>query len=203
MKNLNKNWIWLLLFGSLWGMSEVIAGGILFENDIPLASVWLGVWALFLLSVARGIWNQVGSSTTIGFFAVLFKLVNAAPFFCHLLGIFSLGLAFDVASSLLMKSDKRNAFRASLTGITSSYSGYALFALVITYIIRYSYWVEGGLSKVSHHIFVSGSVTALAAAGLVPLGLWIGINSARLTQRRSRWVYSGAFLATIVLWIFG
>ena len=62
--------------------------------------------------------------------------------------------------------------------------------------------VAGGLTKVAHHIFVSGSIAALFTAGFVPLGLWIGINSATLAQRRSRWAYSCAFLVVIDLWIY-
>lgn len=198
-----KCWGWLLLYGSLWGIGEVIAGGILYRDTVPYASVWLAAWALFVLAVARGVLNKPGSSTVIGAFAVIFKVVNTTPFFCHLLAIFLLGLAFDIASSLLMKHERKISYRSSISGALSTYGGYALFALVITYIVRYEYWTVGGLTKVLHHIFVSGSLAALTAVIAVPLGYWIGVNGWIMAERRRRWAYTGAFVALIILWTLG
>ena len=202
MKNF-KCWVWILLFGSLWGIGEVTAGGVLFRNTVPYASVWLAAWALFVLAVGRGVLNKPGSSTVIGAFAVVFKLVNTAPFFCHLLAIFLLGLAFDIASTFLMKHERRISYRSIVSGALSAYGGNALFALVITYIVRYEYWTVGGLMKVLHHIFVSGSLAALTAAVVVPLGYWIGVNQGTMAEHRPRWAYTGAFVALIILWTLG
>ena len=198
-----KNWLWLLLFGSLWGIGEVIAGGVLYRDTVPYASVWLTAWALFVLAVGRGVLNKPGSSTVIGAVAVIFKLVNTGPFFCHLLGIFILGLAFDIVSTLLMKNERKISYRSSFSGAVSAYGGYALFALVVTYIVRYEYWTVEGLAKVLHHIFVSGSFAALMAIIVVPLGYWIGINGGTIAERRPRWTYAGTLVALVVLWTLG
>jgi len=198
-----KNWLWLLLYGSLWGIGEVIAGGVLYRDTVPYASVWLTAWALFVLAVGRGVLNKPGSSTVIGAVAVIFKVVNTTPFFCHLLAIFLLGLAFDIASSLLMKHERKISYRSSISGAVSAYGGYALFALVITYIVRYEYWTVEGLAKVLHHIFVSGSFAALMAIIVVPLGYWIGINGETMVERRPRWTYAGTLVALVVLWTLG
>ena len=202
MRNI-KYGLLLLLFGSLWGGAEVFAGEALFSDRVPYAEVWLTAWALFVLAVARGIINKPGTSTAIGAFASVYKAVCAAPFFCHILAIFILGLAFDIASTLLMRRERRISFRCSLSGIAGVYSGFALFALVITYLVRYEYWIAGGLAKVLHHIFVSGSVAALAAAVVVPLGYWIGQSGGVIAEHRPRWTYAGALVALIVLWSLG
>jgi hypothetical protein len=198
-----KNWVLLLFFGSLWGSMEVIGGEILRNNNIPYTSVWLSAWAFFVLAIARGILNKPGSSSIIGAFAALFKLANASPFFCHLLGIFFLGLAFDVASTLLMRNERKISHRSIISGVLSVYGGYALFAFVSTYIVRDKFWVSGGLEKVLHHIFVSGSLTAMIAILLVPLGYWIGINGGIMAKRRPQWTYSGALIALVILWTLG
>jgi len=198
-----KNWVWLLLFGSVWGIAEVIVGEGLFGNKVAHASILLSAWAFFMLAMARGVVNLPGSSTAIGAFAALFKLVNAPPFYCHLLGIFFLGLAFDLFSSILMKSKGRVTLRSGISGGLSAYSGYALFALVITYLVRYPHWTAGGLKKVLDHIFVSGSFAALLAVAVVPLGYWIGIKSGVVSERRPRWAYGGAIVALIFLWTLG
>lgn len=179
--------VWLILFGSLLGISEVMFGGLLFNENVPYASVFLSAWAFFVLAVARGVINKPGTSTAIGAIAVLFKLINTSPFFCHFLGIFALGVAFDIAATLLIKHERKIICRNSFSGVVGAYVGYPLFALVITYIVRYEIWTIVGSAKVLHHIFVSGSFAALAAIVIVPLGYWIGVSGEILAQRHPRW----------------
>lgn len=193
----------MLFFGSLWGINEVIIGEAFPGENPTLVTVWLAVWALCVLAVARGVLNKPGSSIVIASVATLFKLVNAAPFFCHLLGIFTLGVAFDVFATFLMKNERKISFRSSLSGVLSAYGGYTLFALIITYIVRYEYWIEGGFTKVLHHIFESGSFAALGAIVVLPLGYWMGVNVETLMQRRSRLVYAGTLGGLIILWTLG
>ncbi len=181
----------------------MLGGGVLSRYNMPHSAVILAAWAFMVMAVARGIVNKPGSSTVIGIVAVIFKLANAAPFFCHLLGIFALGLAFDVFSSLLMKNERKISFRTSLTGALSAYSGYALFAIVITYIVQYKYWIAGGLPKVLNHIFVGGSLAALAAVVLVPFGYWVGISNENLFERRPGWTYAGTLMGVVLLWTLG
>jgi hypothetical protein len=198
-----KQLVWLVFFGSLWGVSEVLAGGALYEANVPRASLYLSVWAIFVLASARGLLNKPGSSTAIGGIAAIYRLVNTAPFFCHICGILFLGMAFDLASSLLMRNENKVSFRSSLSGVFGSYGGQALFALVMTYIIRYEFWVEGGWRKVLDHIFVSGSLIALAASVVFPLGYWVGLKGESFRPLRSRWAYRGAFLFSLALWALG
>ncbi len=194
--------IWLIFFGSIWGMSEV-AGKFLSDVGVPLASVWLTTWAFFILAVARGIINKPGTSTVIGFIAAMFRAANAAPFFCHLLGICLMGVCFDLAATALMKSEKKNLIWASLTGVIGAYSGYSLFALIVTYVIRQKHWVAGGLPKVLDHIFVSGSFVALASILIVPLGYRIGLSGKIFIQFKPRWAYSAGVLISLLLWTLG
>ncbi len=198
-----KQWIWFLFFGSLWGIFEVIFGEPFFRDKVPHASVFLSTWAFFVLALARGIRNIPGSSSIIGIFAALFKLVNVSPFFCHLLGIITLGLAFDFFSTLLLKP-RRSLFPwATLTGILSSYGGYSLFALIITYLIRYEYWTSGGIEKVLQHIFVEGSFASFISLFIVPLGLWLGSREKVLEEYRSKWASVGAVMALVLFWTLG
>lgn len=198
-----KNGMWILLFGSVWGISELIGGGALYKWDIPDASVWLSVGALFILGIARGMVNQPGSSTLMGGIAALFKLAYTQPFVCHLLGILTLGLAFDAGATLLLKGERKISFRLPVTGALSAYGGYAGFALLITFVIRYTYWVAGGWTKVLHHIFLSGTYAALGALVAVPLGFWMGLNTHLLTERSPRWAYGWGIGLLTALWILG
>jgi hypothetical protein len=195
--------IWIFLFGSLWGISEAIGGDVLYAAQIPHSSVWLSAWALFLLAFARAQNNTPGTSSAIGGIAALFRLVNAGPFICHLLGIFLLGVAFDIAATFLLKRKENNFLRGVFTGILGTYGGYVLFALIITYIVQYKIWVEGGWPKVAEHIFLSGSLAALPAALLVPLGCWLSYRERTFKVFQSRWATSSALALIFVLWIVG
>jgi len=195
--------IWVLLFGSIWGISEAVGGDALYTANIPLASVWLSAWALFLLAFARAQNDTPGTSSAIAGIATLFRLVNTGPFICHLLGIFLLGVAFDIAATLLLKRKKKISLRGGLTGILSAYGGYASFALIITYVIQYEFWVAGGWPKVTEHIFVNGSLTALVSAFLVPLGYWLSQKEKTSKAFHSRWATSSALTLIFFLWIVG
>jgi hypothetical protein len=202
MKNY-KNWVWLLALGSLWGMSEVWGGEFLYSNGVSHPSFWLSAFAVFLVAVSRGMVNAPGSSTAMGAVASAFKLVNASPFFCHLLAIFLLGAAFDIAATLLLRKEDRKPIRGALAGILGAYGGYASFALLITYVVRYDPWVSGGLPKVIHHVFVAGSLAALAGAVLFPIGWRIGADAGKVTVRKPGWSAAGAVAAVLVLWTLG
>jgi hypothetical protein len=195
--------IWVFFFGSVWGLSETVGGGALYSADIPMASVWLSVWALAILSLARAQQNTPGTSSAIGGVASLFRLINAGPFICHLLAIFMLGVAFDLAASFLLKQEKTSLIKGASTGILSAYGGYTLFALTITYIIRYDIWVSGGWPKVADHIFVSGSFVAASACFFVPLAFWFGHKQKTSLVFRSRLASSSALALVLLIWILG
>ena len=55
-----KNWVWFLLFGSLWGFVEVVAEGTLLKDNMPYASVMLAAWAFLVLAVGRRARNTCG-----------------------------------------------------------------------------------------------------------------------------------------------
>jgi hypothetical protein len=192
--------MWLFLFGSIWGINELFLGDILYRNDVQNSSVILTVIALFLLAISRGMINKPGSSALIGTFAALFRLANTAPSYCHLLGIFLLGVTFDVFSSLLIKNKEQAPLKWGAAGMLSAFGNNALFALLITYVFRYEYWVVGGFSKVFRHIFVSGSIITVIAAFFVPLGFFVGKNGGVLFDRHPRWSSAGAILGSLAIW---
>jgi hypothetical protein len=100
------------------------------------------------------------------------------------------GLTFDVFSTLLMKDERKFSLKYGLAGVLSAYANNALFAFVMTYLVRYEFWITGGSTKMLEHILVSGSYTAVLAAVVVPLGFWIGIRNGVLVKQRPQWTYA-------------
>jgi hypothetical protein len=194
---------WLVLFGSLWGMSEVFIGGALYNANVPRASVVLSVLAVFILVVARGVLNRPGSSSAVGIIASVYKLANAAPFFCHIYGILFLAIAFDLAFSLLRKDERRFSWRTLAALMAGVYGGHTLFALFVTWIIRYSYWAEAGLPKVLDHVFINGSLTAIVSFIFFRLWQRIGLDSETFVRRYPKWAFSVALFLSLLLWALG
>ncbi len=189
----------ILFFGTLWGASEAILGGVLYRAQAPHASVPLTIIGFVVLTVARAYFPRAGSSTLIATCAMLYKFFNAPFFACHLLGILLLGLSYDVVySRFKMKSH-------ALSAVTATYLGYALFAVLITYVFRYSYWIDVGLPKVLRYVGISGTIAAAGNALLVPLAAR-AVESAKTRPRaasaqRARLAAGVVSLVTVALWV--
>jgi len=191
----------VLFLGGLWGLSEAFLGDILYRADIPYSSVPLTIIALAVLSLGKVYFPQAGSATLIALCAMVYKFLNVPFFACHLLGILITGLSFDLFFSLLKIKNR------SLSAAAAAYLSYALFALMITYVFRYQHWVDGGLVKVIRHITITGSISAIGCALVVPLAFRAGellkarpiATPLQLSRRLAPWGFS---LATMGLWAF-
>lgn len=189
----------ILFFGTIWGASEAIFGGALYRARIPHASVPLAIIGFIVLTVARIYFPRAGSSTLIGSIAMLYKFLNAPFFACHLLGIFLLGLSYDVVCS-------RSKIKSpALSAAMATYLGYTLFAVIITYVFRYSYWIEVGFPKVARYIGITGTMAAVGNAVLVPIAARVGrafkTRSSAPFQFRSELAVGGLSLVTAALWV--
>ena len=191
----------ILFFSGLWGVSEAVLGEALYKADVAHASVVLTVIALIVLTFANVYFPQKGTATAIAACAMLYKFLNAPFFACHLLGIFLVGLCYDTALNVAKIKNR------VISAIATVYVSYALFALMMTYVARYEYWVQGGLGKVLSHVGVSGTIAAVACAVVVPLSGRIaeGLKQSSAMPFGLRWrlVPGGVSLLTVGLWIFG
>lgn len=203
----------ILFFGSLWGVSEVFFGEWLYAAGFRYASVPLNIIGLGILAAARAYFPQKGSSLAIGSCAALYKLmamslgVAGTPFFaCHLLGIFCLGLAYDVVSSALPQRKPAGGHAGRAVGaMVAAYVSYALFAFSITYVFRYGPWVVGGLAKVLRYVGISGTLAAAGGAILAPLAYGLaGLvrqRTATSSRLRPKLAAGCVSLATAGLWV--
>jgi hypothetical protein len=141
----------------------------------------------------------------IGLIAMLFKLVNMPFFACHLLAIALLGIGFDVAYGLVTKYHKGN-FQLPIAGLVGTYLGRALFAVVITYLIRYEYWLMDGHAnhaKVFGYIFLSGTVSSIIGMIAVPAGNRIAesVRSVSMPHVHPRLSTASVYAATLGIWL--
>jgi hypothetical protein len=191
----------VLFFGGLWGVSEAVLGGALYQADVPYASVPLTAIGFAVMTIARAYYPQKGTATFIAAGAMVYKFLNVPFFACHLLGILLTGMCYDLFFSVFRIK------RRSLAAAAATYLSYVLFALMITYVFHYEYWVQGGLAKVLSHIGISGSMAALVCAVLVPASSRLS-EQLRTTFRnpfrlKPLVIPSSVLAVTLGLWIFG
>lgn len=177
-----KNILWVLALGSAWGVAEIFGKDLLTDFGVGGASIWLAAWAILLLSIGRGLWNKIGSSAIIGLVAAAFKFVGPSPHYCHILGIASVGLLFDLFASSVAR--KPQWWRHALVGLLTAYSARAFFVLYSVHIAHFERWVEGGPQMAFDHVVRSGSVVALAALVLAPLGFRAGEKATEMLSAK-------------------
>lgn len=191
----------ILFFSGLWGISEAVLGDALYRADVPYASVPLIVVSFIILTFARVYFPQTGTAVLIGALAMLYKFLNTPFFACHLLGIFLTGTCYELFFSILKLKNR------SLSAVAASYLSYVLFAVLISYVFRYDYWVQAGFTKVLRHVGIGGSIAALANAILVPLSRRLSekfkVNYARPFLIRLQFVPGSVSVITVGFWIFG
>jgi hypothetical protein len=190
----------VLFFGGLWGISEAVLGDALYRANVPYASVPLTAAGFAVMTIARAYCPQKGMATLIGACAMLYKFLNVPFFACHLLGILLTGMCYDLFFGVLKIRSR------PLCAAAATYLSYALFAVMMTYVVRYEHWVQGGFAKVLHHVGVSGSMAALACAILVPassrLGDRLKVAFRAPFRLKLRVVPSSVLVVTVGLWVF-
>ena len=196
-----KTLLAILVFGSLWGCIEVFSS-VYLKGAIPHSSVIPTILGLAVLAAARFLVKTPGSSTAIGTVALLFRLITAGHYYCHIWAIFLIGASFDIVVSLLGSRWQKTKWQG-LAGISSAYLTTTLFSITMTYIIQYEYWASVGLPKVLDYIAVNGSLIAVGALLFVPLGYKLGKPLMTLSNARPRPVFIGAVLLTLILWGVG
>lgn len=191
----------VLFFSGLWGISEAVLGGVLYRVNAPYASVPLTAVGFVVLTFASVYFPQKGTATLVAAFAMLYKFLNAPFFACHLLGILVMGASYDLFFNVLKPRTRW------LPAVAATYLNYAVFAVMITYVFRYSFWVRQGLPKVVRHIGIGGSVAALACAVLVPLSYRLAerlkVNCAAPFAVRLQFVPGSLWAITVAAWAFG
>lgn len=166
----------VLVLGSVWGVAEVFGKDLFGSLGIGGTTVWLAAWAILLLSIGRGVWNKIGSSTIIGLVAAAFKFAGPSTNYCHILGIAALGLFFDVFASSLAR--KPQWWRHALVGLLTAYFARAFFVWYSVRVAQSERWIEGGSQMAFDHIVRGGTMVGIAVLLLAPLGFRIGEKAA-------------------------
>ena len=177
MKNL-KLLLGILLFGTLWGFSEVIIGSALQDIGLPSGVIMTGVFAIVFLVMSRMIYRQPGMQFGIGLVAGGLRLFN--PFVgCHLcsaIAIMAEGAIFELIwyNISFDFSELKNVLMQGSMGIISAYfiyvGGYIITQVLTPIASGANFYIEN-LVVFMPNILGSGLIAALIGGAVLPITL--------------------------------
>jgi hypothetical protein len=179
MKNM-KLLVGILVFGSLWGFSEVIIGSSLSDAGLPSGAIMTGVFAMMFLAMSRMIYRQPGMQLGIGLVAGGLRLFN--PFVgCHLcsaLAIMAEGALFEIIwykMSFDHEGMKTLKFQSSI-GIISAYvlfvGGYIVTQILTPIVAGATFYLEN-LVVFMPQILASGLLPAVIGGIIIPVTMFV------------------------------
>jgi hypothetical protein len=140
----------ILVFGSLWGFSEVIIGSSIQDAGLPTGAIMTGVFVLSFLVLSRMIYRQPGMQVGMGLVAGGLRLFN--PFVgCHLcsaIAIMAEGLIFEIIWYKISPdfSELKDVVTQGSMGIISAYliyiGGYIVTQILTPIAAGASFYVE-------------------------------------------------------------
>ena len=199
----------ILLFGSLWGFSEVIIGSAISESgisDIGISSgaIMAGFFGLTFLVISRILYRQPGMQLAIGLVAGGLRIFN--PFVgCHLcsaIAIMSEAALFELIWYKISfdLGELKNIVMKGSMGIISAYTIY-IGGYIITQILTPI--ASGGIFYIENLIVFMPTILArgLVAAliGCVVLPIVILVKNVDLTVK-DRLYYPAAIGISIICW---
>lgn len=171
----------ILLFGSLWGFSEIIIGSALNDIGLPSGAIMTGFFALFFLLMSRKMYRQPGMQLGMGIVAGALRLFNpfAGCHLCSALAIMAEGAIFEIIwykISFNFKGFRTLRFQASLGIITvyCVYVGGYIVTQILTPIVGGSIFYAENLISFMPRILASGLLPALIGALILPITIIAG-----------------------------
>ncbi len=130
--------IGILVFGSLWGLTECIIGPSISDAGLPSGAIMTGFFAISLMMMSRMLFKQRGMQLGMGLVAGTLRMFN--PFggcvICSAIAIAAEGIIFELIwykMSLDFIDLKTNTLKLSM-GVISGYSCF-VGAFIITQIL--------------------------------------------------------------------
>lgn len=164
----------VLLFGSLWGLSELGIGELTFAREIPRAPLLTAVGILFLV-LTRRLWNAPGSSFALSALAAGFKFLQHPFWGCKVAAVLMVGAIFDIGFSLCWARRRSTETPSyAMTGLTAAcltFGSFIAFAYFARYVLQNPYWSVA--AKMTDYMVVQAPAAALLAFPAAAAGLWL------------------------------
>jgi hypothetical protein len=168
----------IILFGSLWGFSEVIIGSVLSDAGYPAGGLMTGFFAIPILILSRLLFRRPGMQLGMGLVAGSLRMFN--PFIgcqiCSAIAIMAEGALFELIWYGISTDfkDLKNLTMKSSMGIISAYilfvGGYIITQIFTPIVAGSGFFLEN-LIVFMPRILAAGVLPALIAAFMAPMVL--------------------------------
>ena len=206
--NKNKLFLGILVFGSMWGFSEVIIGSALSDLGMPSGALMTGFFALTFLVMSRMYYKQPGMQIGMGLVAGSLRLFN--PFVgCHLcsaLAIMAEGLIFEMIWIKIhddITKDLNNLTIQASMGVVTAYlvfvSGYIVTQILTPIVQGTGFYLEN-LVMFMPNILAAGLIPALIGSVMLPIILLA--KKLDISKIEDRYYYPTTISITLFCWIF-
>jgi len=187
----------VMLFGAVWGLSEVTLDKLSGLSEPHLRALLLSLIALGVVIFARTIQDLRGSTLAMAGVAALFKFLNAPFWGCQILAILLWGGLFEGLFDLRWADaeHQREWIRRRVPPLVVG--NFLLFALLATFVLKNPWWAKGGLPRIFWYVLLGGIPTAFLSWILLPLIQSLGQKIAfswNQWQRHHRLAYSAISL---------
>jgi len=150
----------VVFFGALWGILELTTDRLIGVPTMLLRAPVLTTFAVFVMVLARQIDNSFGSTIMIGVVAAFFKFLNVPFWGCQVLALLLLGGVFEMGFFVLDRYQLRRLTTMLLFPLLV-YFNFALFAILVRYLLANPWWVSGGWERFWNYVGVSGTLAAV------------------------------------------
>ena len=195
----------VLVFGSLWGFSEVIIGTGLQNANLPYGAIMTGCFAISFLVLSRMIFRRPGMQLGMGVVAGGLRIFN--PFVgCHLcsaLAIMTEAAIFEVIWYKMSSdfSDLKTITLQSSMGVATAYlvyvGGYVTTQILTPIVGGVGFYLEN-LIIFMPRILASGLLPAILGAAVLPVILQVRKLDFTI---KDRLYYPAALGLTLLCWV--
>lgn len=200
---LKKYLLWILLFGSLIGLSETLIASF----SMPYRSVILSSITILILSIARIQIPKFGTSFLIIAIAIFFKINNFGVYSCSpnflLCGptaMLLLGISYEVFASLFIKKNSLKYLNLILTCGVTAIVTFSFFALMNTFILK-----TWDTTRLTEYIFIKSSLTAVVSGAFSVFALYLMKTfKVESTAKYNPYIVNSILGSVVIaLWVFG
>ncbi|MCK4901951.1 MAG: hypothetical protein KAS76_01230 [Thermoplasmatales archaeon] len=171
----------IIVFGSLWGFSEVIFGSTLHNTQLPAGAIMTGLFAVGLMVMSRMLYKQRGMQFGMGIVAGALRFFspfnsNLGFFICSAIAIMAEGLIFELIwyrTSLDFKELKPLRISSSM-GVITAYccyvGGYIVTQILTPVLSSAGFYIENLIVFIPQ-MLATGLLAALIGGVIVPATL--------------------------------
>ena len=196
----------ILVFGSLWGLSECVIGSILRNANLPAGAIMTGIFAFGLMAASRMFYKIRGMQLGMGLVAGVLRLFNpfGGCFLCSAIAIMAEGLLFEIIwyGVHLEQNEIKSLPNEISLGVVTSYGIYVI-GYIITQILTPVFSSAGfffnNLLGFIPQILASGLLAAVIGGVMAPI--IFSLRNVEILKVKNRVYYPLTLVVSAICWV--